>query len=66
MRTTCGLVVSLVCMSAAGVAMGPAVADSSTRADVLTAHADRQRTGWFSHEHKLTPSTLTAGRFGKL
>jgi hypothetical protein len=66
MRAACGLVVSLVCLSAAGVAMGPAVADSSTRADVLTAHADRQRTGWFSHEHKLTPSTLTAGRFGKL
>jgi competence ComEA-like helix-hairpin-helix protein len=65
-RAACALVVSLVCMSAAGVAMGPAVADSSTRADVLTAHADRQRTGWFSHEHKLTPSTLADGRFGKL
>jgi competence ComEA-like helix-hairpin-helix protein len=66
MRAAYGLLLSLVCMSAAGVAMGPAVADSSTRADVLTAHADRQRTGWFSHEHKLTPSTLTAGQFGKL
>jgi competence ComEA-like helix-hairpin-helix protein len=66
MRAACGLVLSLVCLSAAGMAMGPAVADSSTRADVLTAHADRQRTGWFSHEHKLTPSTVAGGRFGKL
>jgi len=25
----------------------PAVAEEAKRADVLTAHADRQRTGWF-------------------
>jgi outer membrane protein assembly factor BamB len=56
---------SLVCMSP-GVAMGPAVAQPATRADVLTAHADRQRTGWFSHERKLSPSTIAGGRFGKL
>jgi competence ComEA-like helix-hairpin-helix protein len=62
MRAACGLVVSLVCLSAAG--MG--TAETPRRADVLTAHADRQRTGWFSHEHKLTPSTVAAGRFGKL
>jgi hypothetical protein len=53
----CGLVLSLACMPATGAA---------TRADVLTAHADRQRTGWFSQERKLTPATLSAGRFGKL
>ena len=54
MRAAYGLVLSLLCMSAAGAA----VAETATRADVLTAHADRQRTGWFSHEHKLTPATL--------
>jgi competence ComEA-like helix-hairpin-helix protein len=64
MRAAYGLVLSL--LSAAGVAMRPAVAQPSTRADVLTAHADRQRTGWFSHEHNLTPSNLAGGRFGKL
>jgi len=66
MRAACGLVVSLVCLSAAGVGMRPGTAEAPTRADVLTAHADRQRTGWFCHEHKLTPSTLANGRFGKL
>jgi outer membrane protein assembly factor BamB len=54
-----GLVLSLLCMSVA-------VAEAATRADVLTAHADRQRTGWFSQERKLTPAALAAGRFGKL
>ena len=53
-------------MSAAGVAKRPVVVDAATRADVLTAHADRQSTGWFSHERKLTPATLASGRFGKL
>jgi hypothetical protein len=62
MRAAYGLVLSLLCVSATGVA----VAQPATRADVLTAHADRQRTGWFSREHKLTPSTLAGGRFGKL
>ena len=66
MRAAHGFVLSLLCMSAAGVATRPAVAQPATRADVLTAHADRQRTGWFSHERKLTPSTLAGGRFGKL
>jgi hypothetical protein len=41
-------------------------AQAAERSDVLTAHADRQRTGWFSHESKLTPATLAGGRFGKL
>lgn len=53
---------SLLCLSVAGAA----VAEEATRADVLTAHADRQRTGWFSRELKLTPAMLAAGRFGKL
>src|SRR5580658_11240882 len=61
-RTVKFLVMSLLCMSVAGAA----VAEAATRADVLTSHADRQRTGWFSHERKLTPATLAAGRFGKL
>jgi outer membrane protein assembly factor BamB len=61
-RTANFLVLSLLCVSVAGAA----VAEEATRADVLTAHADRQRTGWFSRERKLTPATLVAGRFGKL
>jgi outer membrane protein assembly factor BamB len=61
-RTANFLVLSLLCMSVAGAA----VTEEATRADVLTAHADRQRTGWFSRERKLTPATLAAGRFGKL
>jgi competence ComEA-like helix-hairpin-helix protein len=64
MRAAYGLVLSLLCTTAAGVAMRPAVA--ATRDDVLTAHANRQRTGWFSEERKLTPATLAGGRFGKL
>src|ERR1700728_2586818 len=60
MRSSYSLV--LLCLSVSAVS----VAQAAERADVLTAHADRQRTGWFSHEHKLTPSTLTAGQFGKL
>ena len=61
MRAAYGLVLSLLCVPLAGGVDQPAA-----RADVLTAHADRQRTGWFSHERKLTPATLAAGRFGKL
>jgi hypothetical protein len=53
--------VPLLCLPIVVVA-----AQSSGRADVLTAHADRQRTGWFSHENKLTPAALAAGQFGKL
>lgn len=62
MRAAYGLVLSLLCILVAGAA----VAKLAARADVLTAHADRSRTGWFSHERKLTPATLTGGRFGKL
>ena len=64
MRAAYGLVLSLLCMPGAGVAIRPAVA--ATRDDVLTAHANRQRTGWFSQERKLTPATLAGGRFGRL
>ena len=39
---------------------------SSEREDVLTAHANRQRTGWFAREDTLTPAALTQGRFGRL
>jgi outer membrane protein assembly factor BamB len=59
MKAVYGLVLTLLCMSVAG-------AKAATRADVLTAHADRQRTGWFSQERKLTPAALAGGRFGKL
>jgi competence ComEA-like helix-hairpin-helix protein len=61
-RVAHGLFLSLVCMSVAGAA----VAKTATRADVLTAHANRQRTGWFSQERKLTPAILAQARFGKL
>src|SRR5579885_1860375 len=57
-----GLFLSLFCISVAGAAM----VEAATRADVLTAHADRQRSGWFSQERKLTPAILAQGRFGKL
>lgn len=47
----------------------PAAAATATvhpRFDVLTMQADRQRTGWFSHEGRLTPGALKSGRFGKV
>jgi hypothetical protein len=59
MRAAYGIVLSLLCMSAAG-------AEGATRADVLTAHADRHRTGWFSQERKLSPATVGGRQFGKL
>lgn len=62
MRAAYSLVLSLLCMSVAGATL----AESATRADVLTAHADRQRTGWFSQERKLSPAILAQRRFGKL
>ena len=61
-RVAHGLFWSFLWMSVAGAA----VAETATRADVLTAHANRQRTGWFSQERKLTPAILGQGRFGKL
>lgn len=61
-RVVRGLFWSFLWMSVAGAA----VAETATRADVLTAHANRQRTGWFSQERKLTPAILAHGRFGKL
>lgn len=61
-REARGLVLSLFSMAVAGGAM----AEAAMRADVLTAHANRQRTGWFSQERKLTPRSLAQGRFGKL
>ncbi|WP_456813980.1 hypothetical protein [Bradyrhizobium sp. USDA 4529] len=57
-----GLVLSLLCMPLCG----GAIAQHAGRADVLTMHADRQRTGWFSHAGELTPAALETGRFGKL
>jgi outer membrane protein assembly factor BamB len=62
MRASHGLLLCLLCLRPAGVAL----AWPTERADVLTANADRQRTGWFSHEGKLTPEALGSGRFGKL
>jgi competence ComEA-like helix-hairpin-helix protein len=56
------LFLSLFCMSVAGAA----VAETATRSDVLTVHANRQRTGWYSEERKLTPGLLAHERFGKL
>ena len=61
-RAAHGLFLFLFCMSVAGAA----VTKAATRADVLTAHANRQRTGWFSQERKLTPAILAQGPFGKL
>lgn len=57
-----GFLLSLLCLPTAGAAS----AQPAPRADVLTAQADRQRTGWFSHESKLTPAVLASGRFAKL
>jgi len=59
MRATCRLVFSLLCCSASW-------AVAVQRDDVLTAHADRQRTGWFSHESKLTPALVAGGKFVKI
>lgn len=61
-RAARGLVLFLFSMAVTAGAM----AVGTTRADVLTAHANRQRTGWFSQERKLTPGILAQGRFGKL
>lgn len=41
-------------------------AEPAGRLDVLTAHADRQRTGWFSKESQLTPAALASGKVAKL
>lgn len=60
MRTSYNL--ALLSLSVSTVA----AAHSIESPDVLTAHADRQRTGWFSHESKLTPAALAGDRFGKL
>lgn len=62
MRASYGVVIFLLCLPVPGAAE----AHPADRADVLTAHADRQRTGWFSYESKLTPAALAGGRFGKL
>ena len=62
MRVSHGLILSLLFVSVSGAAL----AQSVDRTDVLTAHADRQRTGWFSNERKLTPAVVAGGQFGKL
>jgi competence ComEA-like helix-hairpin-helix protein len=61
-RAAPGVLLSLFFMSLAAAA----VTETATRTDVLTAHADRQRTGWFSNERKLSPAILAKGPFGKL
>jgi competence ComEA-like helix-hairpin-helix protein len=61
-RATPSFVLSLFCVSVAAMAVNK----TETRTDVLTAHADRQRTGWFSQERKLSPAILTQRSFGKL
>src|SRR5258708_387422 len=61
-RASYGFIFSLLCLPLCGEAM----THSAGRADVLTAQANRQRTGWFSRESKLTPAALAEGRFGKL
>ena len=61
MRAAYGLALFLCVQLNGGESPQPAA-----RADVLTAHADRQRSGWFSRERKLTPATVAGAKFGKL
>ena len=59
-RLFCSFFLCLWALSAGGAA------HANGRTDVLTSQGDRQRTGWFSSEHDLSPAALKAGRFGKL
>ncbi len=53
-----GLAASALASSMAGSAPAPK--------DILTGFADRERTGWFSGETRLTPASVASGRFDKL
>lgn len=54
------------CVALALIAAAPDPATAQPRDDVLTAHAGRARTGWFSNQTALAPADLSQGRFGKL
>jgi hypothetical protein len=62
MRVCHALIFSFLCVPLCGGAM----AQSAGRDDVLTMHASRERTGWFSHQAKLTPGAIESGHFGRL